>query len=126
LVPITFRLFPVEVFMQGIRTAFNTIHNKYLNYYNGWFPPDVLYLSDNYLVINKPFDVKVNSDKPTEYTVATQLKQHFPDLVDETCSHHFRYVPCVSYKTCSHHFKYVPCVSIKHVHVTLGMFFVYQ
>jgi hypothetical protein len=51
--------------MQGIRTAFNTIYNKFLNYYNGWFPPDVLYLSDNYLVINKPFDVKVNSDKPT-------------------------------------------------------------
>ena len=51
---------------------------------------DVLYLSDHFIVVNKRFDVKVNSNDENEVTVASILHQLYPSLVDEHAYHGFR------------------------------------
>ena len=51
----------------------------------------VLYQSKNYIVVDKNFDLKINSDDDTDkVTVATQLAEKFPDLADDTIAHKFR------------------------------------
>lgn len=52
---------------------------------------DVLYHSDNFIVINKRYDLKVNSDDTNEVTVASALSRLYPALVDEHAFHGFRY-----------------------------------
>lgn len=51
----------------------------------------VLSKSDDFVVINKRYDLKVNSDDPSDaITVATQLHLLYPDAFDGRTSHGFR------------------------------------
>ena len=51
----------------------------------------VLYRSDSYVVINKHFDLKINSDDPADIvTVATLLGDLHPSLMDKNIAHGFR------------------------------------
>jgi len=52
---------------------------------------DVLYQSDNFIVINKRYDLKVNSDDKGEVTVASTLLRLYPYLADEHAFHGFRF-----------------------------------
>ena len=52
---------------------------------------DVLYHSDNFIVVNKRYDLKVNSDDQSEVTVASILRRLNPSLVDEHAFHGFRF-----------------------------------
>ncbi|CAG2255641.1 RNA pseudouridylate synthase domain-containing protein 1 [Mytilus edulis] len=99
MMPVAFRLYPVERLIQGLRVLFNAFYNKYLKVNSKGSPPDVLYRSNNYLIINKPWDVKINSDNSEEYTVATNLTDHFPQLSDDTLSHRFRFNHRLDYPT---------------------------
>jgi len=51
---------------------------------------EVLYESENFVVVNKRFDLKVNSDDENEVTVASILHLLYPASVDEHASHGFR------------------------------------
>jgi len=51
---------------------------------------DVLYFSDNFIVVNKRYDLKVNSDNHDEVTVASVLQRLYPSVVDEHAFHGFR------------------------------------
>ncbi|KAL3877404.1 hypothetical protein ACJMK2_035114 [Sinanodonta woodiana] len=61
--------------------------------------PVILYKSVNFLVIDKAWDIKINSNDPKDVTVATQLSQMFPDLVDTSTVHGFRFVHRLDYAT---------------------------
>jgi len=52
---------------------------------------DVLSHSEHFIVVNKRYDVKVNSDDSSEVTVASVLQRLYPSLVDEHASHGFRF-----------------------------------
>ena len=52
--------------------------------------PEVLYCSDNYVVLNKGYYIKVNSDDPDEMTVAQQLHRLFPQHACTEVAHGFR------------------------------------
>jgi len=52
---------------------------------------DVLYHSDNFIAVNKRYDLKVNSDDDTEVTVASTLLRLYSSLVDKHASHGFRF-----------------------------------
>ena len=53
----------------------------------------VLYKSNNYLIINKQYDILINSDDPEQLlTVENQLRKMYPELVDDTVKHGFRSV----------------------------------
>ena len=51
---------------------------------------DVLSHSENFIVVNKRYDVKVNSNDSSEVTVASVLHRLYPSLVDEHAFHGFR------------------------------------
>ena len=40
---------------------------------------EVLHKSDNFIVINKPFDLILNSDDPNRESVCKALKEQFPE-----------------------------------------------
>ena len=49
------------------------------------------YQSENYIVVNKRQDVKINSnDEADKVTVETQLRHLHPELVDNQIEHGFR------------------------------------
>ncbi|XP_038065362.1 RNA pseudouridylate synthase domain-containing protein 1-like [Patiria miniata] len=61
---------------------------------------DILYKSSNFIVVNKHYDVKINSDDSSDkITVATQLAHRFPELVDASVAHQFRFVHRIDYST---------------------------
>lgn len=51
---------------------------------------EVLYESENFVVVNKRFDLKVNSNDESEVTVASILHQLYPSSVDQHAAHGFR------------------------------------
>lgn len=52
----------------------------------------VLYHSENYIVVNKHWDIRIDSKMWYEkQTVQSQLKHHFPELVDPGTYFGFRY-----------------------------------
>lgn len=53
-------------------------------------PLEVAYRDEHFIVVNKPADVKINSDDPHDQTVATKLAVMFPVLVDPNLKHSFR------------------------------------
>ncbi|XP_072043770.1 RNA pseudouridylate synthase domain-containing protein 1-like [Amphiura filiformis] len=60
----------------------------------------IIYQSQNFIVVDKNFDVKINSDDESDQvTVATQLVERFPDNVDDTIHHKFRFVHRLDYST---------------------------
>ena len=53
----------------------------------------VIYKSPNFIVVDKDYDIKINSDDEEDtVTVATQLAHNFPEFVDQTISYKFRFV----------------------------------
>lgn len=51
----------------------------------------LLYHSSNFLVINKFFDVKINSDDPEDtVTIATLLHLSYPAFLDKSIKHGYR------------------------------------
>jgi hypothetical protein len=59
----------------------------------------ILYRSESYLVVNKRYDVLINSDKSHDCNpwfggvdVAKQLFHVVPELADPKLEHHFRYI----------------------------------
>lgn len=89
--PLTINFYPVERTLHYIRKLFNQILIQYLKLTSRHHQPEVLYKSNNYIIVNKPFDVKINSQDSRDYTVADNLKTAFPELHDQSCVHHFRY-----------------------------------
>ncbi|XP_060602466.1 RNA pseudouridylate synthase domain-containing protein 1-like [Ruditapes philippinarum] len=61
--------------------------------------PEVLHKSTNFLCISKGYDIKINYDDPTELTVEHQLRKMFPELVDPSVAHSFRYVHRLDFAT---------------------------
>ncbi|PIK47216.1 putative RNA pseudouridylate synthase domain-containing protein 1 [Apostichopus japonicus] len=60
----------------------------------------VIHKSSNFIVVNKHYDIKINSDDETdELTVANQLAKKFPDLVEEGLAHYFRFTHRLDYST---------------------------
>ena len=67
----------------------------------------VLFQSDDYLVVSKPFDLVINDDpspvtssvSPPRPTLASLLALQFPQLVDASVPHHFRFVHRLDYST---------------------------
>ena len=54
-----------------------------------------IYQSENFIVVDKNFDVKINSDDENDtVTVATQLAERFPELADPEICFLFRFVNC--------------------------------
>ncbi|XP_022092579.1 RNA pseudouridylate synthase domain-containing protein 1-like isoform X2 [Acanthaster planci] len=61
---------------------------------------EIMYKSPNFIVVNKHYDVKINSnDSGDRVTVATQLAYRFPQLVDASVAHQFRFVHRLDYST---------------------------
>lgn len=60
----------------------------------------VMYQSPNYILINKRYDVLINSDSPEdEVTVQTQLRRIFPDLANPRLGHEFMFAHRLDYAT---------------------------
>lgn len=58
----------------------------------------VLYHSENYIVVNKHWDIRIDSKMWYEkQTVQSQLKHHFPELADPGTYYGFR-----SFSLCCH------------------------
>jgi len=59
----------------------------------------VLYKSDNYIIVNKDFDVIINCEDPERLSVCRQMAHKFPDLVVPTLQHSFYVVHRLDYST---------------------------
>ncbi|XP_006818101.2 RNA pseudouridylate synthase domain-containing protein 1-like [Saccoglossus kowalevskii] len=60
----------------------------------------IIYKDDNYIIVNKHYDVRINHEGPCEaVTVDTQLKHLYPELVDSQLVHGFRFVHQLDYST---------------------------
>ncbi|XP_030840125.1 RNA pseudouridylate synthase domain-containing protein 1-like [Strongylocentrotus purpuratus] len=60
----------------------------------------ILYKSENFVAVDKHYDVKINSDDPKDtITVATQLAHLHPELVDSSLPHSFRFIHRLDYST---------------------------
>ncbi|XP_077980465.1 RNA pseudouridylate synthase domain-containing protein 1-like [Glandiceps talaboti] len=60
----------------------------------------VLYKSENYVIVNKHYDVMINHQDPNhDVTVSNQLKRLHPELADTTVVHDFRFVHQLDYST---------------------------
>lgn len=62
---------------------------------------EVLHISSNYVVVNKQWDIAVNTDTPDKHpvNVASQLAYKFPHLYDVTVGHGFRFCHRLDYST---------------------------
>ncbi|CAH1153681.1 unnamed protein product [Phaedon cochleariae] len=49
----------------------------------------ILHQSNNFLLISKDYDMKINSDNPNEFTVQTQLRKQYPLLANDSLFHEF-------------------------------------
>ncbi|XP_069680710.1 RNA pseudouridylate synthase domain-containing protein 1-like [Periplaneta americana] len=61
---------------------------------------EIIYKSQNFLVINKRHDIVINSDDPSvKISLQIQLKELFPDLVNPNLQHDFYFVHRLDYAT---------------------------
>ena len=61
---------------------------------------DVLYQSENFLVVSKPYDMYINSNNPVRKdTLQSELKRILPDLANPSLSHEFHFVHRLDYAT---------------------------
>lgn len=61
---------------------------------------NVLYKSENYIIIDKHYDMKINANQPHDrITVETLLCRDYPHLRDEKVSHSFRFTHRLDYAT---------------------------
>ncbi|KAF2347831.1 Pseudouridine synthase RsuA/RluB/C/D/E/F [Trinorchestia longiramus] len=73
---------------------------------NGYYParhPDGLKVeleNEDFLMVNKDFDLHINSDNPdVKVTLQTQLEHRFPALINRTLGHHFYFCHRLDYAT---------------------------
>ncbi|KAK0161306.1 hypothetical protein PV327_009790 [Microctonus hyperodae] len=60
----------------------------------------ILYHSNNYLVINKPYDMVVNSnDSNIKHTLQNEIKKIYPNLANKSLKHEFHFVHRLDYPT---------------------------
>uniref|UniRef100_A0A1B6L096 Pseudouridine synthase RsuA/RluA-like domain-containing protein n=1 Tax=Graphocephala atropunctata TaxID=36148 RepID=A0A1B6L096_9HEMI len=59
----------------------------------------VIYHSDNYLIVNKEYDVLINSDGPNIRTLQYKLGRRFPNLVNPKLQHGFYFTHRLDYCT---------------------------
>lgn len=52
---------------------------------------EILHHSPHYIVLNKRYDLLINSNDPDELTVQAQLRHLFPHLADKQLGHEFRF-----------------------------------
>ncbi|XP_046744066.1 RNA pseudouridylate synthase domain-containing protein 1-like [Diprion similis] len=61
---------------------------------------DVLYRSNNFLVVNKPYDLVINSNnRDFKSTLQTEVQMMFPELVNPELRHEFHFVHRLDYAT---------------------------
>lgn len=60
---------------------------------------EVLHKSENFLVVNKDFDVVLNTENPARLSVFGQLAHKFPELVSKDLSHGFYVAHRLDYST---------------------------
>ncbi|KAJ8317939.1 hypothetical protein KUTeg_003030 [Tegillarca granosa] len=54
-------------------------------------PLDVIHHCSDYIVVNKPFDININSNDATKLTVETLVCRLFPEKIDHECANSFRF-----------------------------------
>ncbi|XP_034933797.1 RNA pseudouridylate synthase domain-containing protein 1-like [Chelonus insularis] len=59
----------------------------------------ILYHSNNYLIINKPYDIVINSDDVNVKSLQTELRKIFPNLANPLLKHEFHFVHRLDYPT---------------------------
>lgn len=60
----------------------------------------ILYKSKHFIVVNKRFDVLINSNSPKDVvTVENQLRHRYPEHVDDDTTHGFRFVHRLDFPT---------------------------
>ncbi|XP_018014448.1 RNA pseudouridylate synthase domain-containing protein 1 isoform X2 [Hyalella azteca] len=76
----------------------------------------VVYESDDYLVVNKDYDLLINSDNPhIKVTLQTQLENKYPELANPNLGHQFHFCHRLDYATSG-----LLCVA-KHKHAAAAM-----
>ncbi|EFN75107.1 RNA pseudouridylate synthase domain-containing protein 1 [Harpegnathos saltator] len=64
------------------------------------WPVKVVHRSENFLVVNKPYDMYINSNNPDRRnTLQLELKKMLPDLVNPKLCHEFHFVHRLDYPT---------------------------
>jgi len=59
----------------------------------------ILYHSEHYIIIDKEFDILINSDRPEDVTVQNQLKHQFPQLANSRLKHDFHFAHRLDFST---------------------------
>ncbi|XP_018570654.1 RNA pseudouridylate synthase domain-containing protein 1-like, partial [Anoplophora glabripennis] len=59
----------------------------------------IIFRSDNIIVVDKDYDMKINSNNDTEITVQTLLKQQYPSLANDKLFHEFYFPHRLDYAT---------------------------
>ncbi|KAK9890473.1 hypothetical protein WA026_010556 [Henosepilachna vigintioctopunctata] len=59
----------------------------------------IIKITENFLAVNKAFDLKINSNEPNEVTLQTFLKKAFPSLANGTLYHEFYFVHRLDFST---------------------------
>lgn len=62
-------------------------------------PVPILHRCNDFLIVDKPYDLMINSDDPKETTLATLLFSQVPDLADNSTAHKFRFVHRLDFAT---------------------------
>ena len=87
----------IENYWQKLVNCIRWLHVNFVRILLGGAPINkltglnILYESENFIVVNKQESVKINSDDKREITVETQLRHCRPHLIDSTVSNSFRY-----------------------------------
>ncbi|CAG5083274.1 Similar to rpusd1: RNA pseudouridylate synthase domain-containing protein 1 (Danio rerio), partial [Cotesia congregata] len=86
-------------FINKMIIIFNFIKNL-LFFNNKLTKSNILYHSNNYLIINKPYDMVVNSNDVTvKKTLENELKKMFPSLANPSLKNGFHFVHRLDYPT---------------------------
>ncbi|XP_050309661.1 RNA pseudouridylate synthase domain-containing protein 1-like [Anthonomus grandis grandis] len=65
-----------------------------------WDPrQEIVFESENFIIVNKQPDLKINSNKKSEPTVQTLLKQIYPNLANKRLFHEFYFPHRLDYST---------------------------
>ncbi|XP_015598170.1 RNA pseudouridylate synthase domain-containing protein 1 [Cephus cinctus] len=61
---------------------------------------EILYHSNNFLVVSKPYDMVINSDNPDlKHSLQAEVRKRFPNLVNPSLCHDFHFVHRLDYVT---------------------------
>ncbi|XP_017780252.1 PREDICTED: RNA pseudouridylate synthase domain-containing protein 1-like [Nicrophorus vespilloides] len=61
--------------------------------------PEIIYFSKNYLLVNKPYDLLINSNNKNQYTIQTYLRRKVPEHINNKLYHDFYFVHRLDYAT---------------------------